>query len=177
MGFSVTITSSIILIVMFALASTLLITIFQGFREVSYAAGEHLRLEREKSEVALQLSVDSANATSCTLTVKNVGSKVIFLERQNGFSWNTIILSYSDGTKWYSYPIENYQVLEVRVSNTSYTFDPASHPYINPGEEATIFLNIPQGFPEIPGGGLVSAVFVTHYGVAAYAEALAEGSP
>ncbi|MEM2816343.1 MAG: hypothetical protein QXY34_04090 [Candidatus Bathyarchaeia archaeon] len=117
MGFSVTITSSIILIVMFALASTLLVTIFQGFREVSYAAGAHLRLERERSEVALQLSIDSANTTSCTLKVKNVGSKVIFLERQNGFSWNTIILSYSNGSKWLSYPIENYQVLEVRVSN------------------------------------------------------------
>lgn len=177
MGFSVTITSSIILIVMFALASTLLITIFQGFREVSYAAGEHLRLERERSEVALQLSVNSANTTSCVFTVKNVGSRVIFLERQNGFSWNTIILSYSDGSTWHSYPIENYQVLEVKVSNTSYTFDPASHPYINPGEEATIFLKIPQGSPRIPDGGLISVVFVTHYGVAVYAEALAEGSP
>lgn len=174
MGFSVTITSSIVLIVIFALATSFLVTIFQGVRIVSNAAGEYMRLEREKFETALQLKVDSANATTCTLTLKNVGSKVIVLRSQNGFNWNTIILSYGNSSHWRSYAIENYEVLTVRVSETNYTFNPAIHPFINPGEEAEIFLQIPNGAPEIPSQGLVSVAFVTHCGVVARAEAIAE---
>ncbi|MEM2971269.1 MAG: hypothetical protein QW270_02460 [Candidatus Bathyarchaeia archaeon] len=170
MGFSTTITSSIILIVLLAISSSFLITIFQGLKEISYMAKEYVTREREKFDVALELTVDVINATSCNITVRNIGAKVIFLENQTGFEWNTIILSYFDGSAWRSYPIEEYQVLEIKVSNTSYTFNPDKHNFINPGEEALFTFNIPDGAPEIPVGSLVSVVFVTHYGVKTCAE-------
>ncbi|MBS7616277.1 hypothetical protein KEJ45_03660 [Candidatus Bathyarchaeota archaeon] len=174
MGFSVTITSSIILIAMFAISTSFLITLFQGLKEISYIAENYVSRNREKLDVALQLEVYPVNATLCNITVRNTGYNVIFLEDQSGFKWNTILLSYGNESFWVSYSIEDYEVLEVKVSGTSYTFTPNSHNYIESGEEALIFFNIPSGAPEIPVNGLVSVVFVTHYGVAAKAEAVRE---
>lgn len=172
MGFSVTITSSIILIVFLTLSSSFLIEVFQGLKEISYAARDYLDRERQKLDVALQLTVDSVNAATCNITVRNTGSKVIFLKGQGGFNWSTIILSYGNNSFWFSYSVENYEILEVKVSETNYTFDAASHSFISPGEEAKISFNIPDDAPEIPVNGLVSVVFVTHYGVEACAEAV-----
>lgn len=172
MGFSVTITSSIILIVLFTLSASLLITVFQGLKETSHVAREHISQEREKLDVSLKLEVLPLNATTCTLTVKNLGSRTIFFEGQSGFKWNTVIVSYGNDLFWTTYPIENYTILEVRVSETSYVFQPEKHPYIEAGEEAQIIFSLPEGAPEIPLNGLVSVVFATHYGVAAKAEAV-----
>lgn len=174
MGFSVTITSSIILIVLLVTSSTFMITVFQGLKEISYIAEDYVNRKREKLDVALQLEVYPINATSCNVTVKNVGSKTIFFEDQAGYKWNTIILSYGNNSFWTSYSIENYDILEVRVSGTNYVFTPNSHNYTEAGEEARIFFSIPDGAPEIPLNGLVSVVFVTHYGVVARGEAVRE---
>jgi len=170
MGFSVTITSSIVLIAIFALTTSILVTVFQGMREAIYAMREYARLEREKLDVKIRLTVVSVNATSCNITVENLGSKAIILRSQNGFSWNTVILSYGDGVQWQSYPIEDYTVLEIGVSGTNYAFNVDNHPFINPGEEAKILIQIPSEAPEIPEQGLVSVAFVTHYGVVARGE-------
>ena len=172
MGFSVTITSSIVIIVLFALTTSILITVFQGVREAVYATREYARFEREKLDVKIRLTVVSVNATSCNLTVENLGSKSIILRSQDGFNWNTVILSYGDGTRWQSYPIEDYAVLGISVSGTNCTFNVDNHPFINPGEEAKILIQIPNGAPEIPEQGLVSVAFVTHYGVVARGEAI-----
>jgi len=172
MGFSVTITSSIILIVLFTLSTSFLITVFQGLKEISYIAEEHVNQGREKLDVDLQLEVYPLNGTSCAITVKNVGSRTVFFEDQRGFKWNTIIVSYGNSSFWISYPIENYTISEVKVSGTSYTFTPESHRYIETGEEASIVFSIPAGVPEIPLNGLVSVVFVSHYGVVAKGEAV-----
>lgn len=174
MGFSTTITSSIILIVLFTLSTSLLITVFQGLKETSYAAKEYVSQEREKLDVSLKLEFYQINASTCTLTVKNVGSRTIFFKNQTGFKWNTIIVSYGNSSLWATYQIEDYTVLEVRVSGTSYVFTPETHPYMEAGEEAKILFNLPKGAPEIPLNGLVSVIFVTHYGVTAKAEALRE---
>ena len=64
MGFSVTITSSIVIIVLFALTTSILITVFQGVREAVYATREYARFEREKLDVKIRLTVVSVNATS-----------------------------------------------------------------------------------------------------------------
>jgi archaellum component FlaF (FlaF/FlaG flagellin family) len=170
MGFSVTITSSIVLIVVLALSSSFLITIFQGLKEISYTVKEYISREGEKLDVALQLTVDSVNATSCNITIKNVGSRVIFLKKQEGFNWNTIILSYGNSSFWFSYLIEEYEILKIKVSGTDYTFTPDNHSFINCGEEATVSFSIPNDAPEIPLNGLVSVVFVTHHGVEARTE-------
>lgn len=174
MGFSVTITSSIVLIVFLALSSSFLIAVFQGIKEISCTVKDYAYHERERFDAALQLTVDSVNATSCNITVKNTGSNVIFFKDQNEFRWNTIILSYGNNSLWRSYPIEEYEILEVKVSGTNHTFDIENHSFLNAGEEAKISFHIPNGAPEIPLQGLVSVVFVTHYGVTAKAEAIRE---
>lgn len=174
MGFSITITSSIILIVLLAVSSSFLIAVFQGLKEMSYIAKEYVNRERETFDVALELTVDSVNATSCNVTVKNTGAKVIFLRNQTGFNWNTIILSYTGDSLWKSYSIEEYEIIEVRVSETNYTFNPESHSFINSGEEALLSFSIPNEAPEIPSQGLVCVVFVTHYGVSVKGEAVRE---
>lgn len=172
MGFSVTITSSIIFIVMFTLSTSFLVTVFQNLREMSYVAEQYVSHEREKLDVALQLEINSLNATACNFTVKNVGSQTVFFKDQAGFKWNTVVLSYGNSSFWTTYQIEDYTILEVRVSGTGYTFTLENHPYIEAGEEARILFNLPEGAPEIPLNGLVSVVFVTHYGVTAKAEAV-----
>lgn len=174
MGFSVTITSSILLIVFLAISSSFLATIFQGIKEISCTTEEYLRSEREKFDVALQLTVDSVNATTCNITVKNTGSKAIFLQRQSNFTWTTIILSYGNSSYWLSYPIEESEVLEVKVSGTDHVFPVESHIFIEAGEEAKISFHIPEKVPEIPLNSVVSVIVATHYGVIAKAEAVRE---
>ncbi|MCS7124406.1 MAG: hypothetical protein NZ932_03190 [Candidatus Bathyarchaeota archaeon] len=172
MGFSVTITSSIILIVLCALSTSFLVTIFQGLKEVTQIAEQYVTHGREKLNVALQLGVHSVNATSCVVIVKNVGSQTVFFEDQEGFRWNTIIVSYGNSSFWATYYIEDYTILEIKVSETNFLFTLENHPYIASGEEARIIFSVPEGAPEIPLNGLVSVVFASHYGVAAKAEAV-----
>jgi len=167
MGFSVTIASSVILIGMIAIFTSVSVATFYGLKEITYAINDYLSREREKRDVRVELNVTSVNATSCDIIVKNTGRRTVFLQSQNGFQWNTIVFSYGNESYWRSYPIEQYQVLEVRVSGTNSSFNPDDHSFINPGEEAEISFSIPERAPEIPLGGVVSVTFVTHYGVTA----------
>jgi hypothetical protein len=120
------------------------------------------------------LEVEGVNATSCNVTVRNTGCKTVFLQSQNGFQWNTIVISYGNNSYWWSYTVEEYEILEIKVSETSYYFDCSNHNFINPGEEARILFSIPAEAPEIPIQGVVSVVFATHYGVAASGEVVRE---
>lgn len=174
MGFSVTIASSIVLIGLLAAFTSVSVALFQGLNELSYATKEYLNRERERLDVKLQLEVEGVNATSCNITVRNTGCKTIFLQSQNGFQWNTIVISYGNNSYWWSYNVEEYEILEIKVSETSYYFDCSSHNFINPGEEARILFSIPAEAPEIPIQGVVSVVFATHYGVAASGEVVRE---
>jgi archaellum component FlaF (FlaF/FlaG flagellin family) len=174
MGFSVTIASSIVLIGLLVMFASVSVAMFQGLRELSSVAGEYLNRERERLDVKLELKVEGVNATSCNITVKNTGSKTIFLRDQNGFRWNTIVLSYENNSQWLSYTIEEYTVVAVKVSGTNTSFDPSSHKFINPGEEALIYFQIPDGAPEIPIQAVVSITFATHYGVTAEARGVRE---
>jgi len=166
MGFSVTISSVIILIGLLVTFTSVSVVVFQSLRELSYATKDYFNRERERLDVQLQLEVEEVNASSCNITVKNTGCKTIFLRSQNGFQWNTILLSYINNSDWQSYIIEQYDILDVKVSNTNCSFNPSSHNFINPGEEALISFNISAGAPE----SMVSVAFVTHYGVTAKAE-------
>ena len=108
MGFSVTLASAIVLIGFLAIFASFTTALFQGIKELSYIAEDYVSREREKIDVKLQLTVDAVNATACNATVKNIGSKTIFLKSQNGFKWNTIMVSYGSSSQWQSYPIEEY---------------------------------------------------------------------
>ncbi len=174
MGFSVTIASSIVLIGLLAIFASFSIAAFQGLRDLTYATKEYVSRARERLDVELQLKIETVNATSCNITVKNFGCKAIFLSDQNGFKWNTVLCSYGNSSQWQSYMIETYEVFEVRVSETNYTFDPQIHCFINPGEEALITFNLPNGAPEIPSQSVVCVTFASHYGVTVNAEAARE---
>jgi archaellum component FlaF (FlaF/FlaG flagellin family) len=167
MGFSVTIASSIVLIGLLAMFTSVSVAMFQGLRDLSNATSEYLDRERERLDVGVELKVEGINATSCNITVKNTGRKTIFLRDQNGFQWNTIVLSYENNSHWLSYIIEEYEVITIKVSETNSSFDPANHKFISPGEEALIYFRIPYGAPEIPLQAVVSITFATHYGVTA----------
>lgn len=170
MGFSVTISTSIILIGLIVLFSSASVAIIQGAREITCVVDDYLAREREKLDVRLELQIESVYARNCTFTVKNLGCKTIFLRSQNGFQWNTIAFSYGKSQEeWRSYLIEDYSVLKVRVSGTNITFGPI-HSFINPGEEARIVFSVPNGAPDIPVDGIATVAFVTHYGVVARAE-------
>jgi archaellum component FlaF (FlaF/FlaG flagellin family) len=144
MGFSVTIASSIVLIGIIAAFVTVSTTLFYSFKELNKATSDYLEREQERLDARLDLEVNSVNATSCNVTVKNLGSKTIFLTSQNGFQWNSMIISYDANSSWHSYLIENYEILEVKVSNTTTTFNATTHSFINPGEEAQISISVPQ---------------------------------
>jgi archaellum component FlaF (FlaF/FlaG flagellin family) len=174
MGFSVTLASAIVLIGFLAIFASFMTALFQGIQELSYVADDYVSREREKIDVNLQLTVDDVDAASCNATVKNIGSKTIFLKSQNGFSWNTIMMSYGNGSQWQSYPIEEYEILDIKVSGTNSSFNPTSHSYVNPGEEMHLAFSIPSGAPEISVQSVVSVTFASHYGVTASGEAVRE---
>jgi archaellum component FlaF (FlaF/FlaG flagellin family) len=174
MGFSVTIASAIVLIGFLAIFASFNAALFQGVKELSHIAEDYVSREREKIDVNLQLTVDAVDATSCNVTVKNIGSKTIFLKSQNGFSWNTLMVSYGNGSNWQSYPIEDYEILDIKVTGTNSGFNPANHSFVNSGEEARLTFSIPNGAPEIPEQAVVSVTFASHYGVTASGEAVRE---
>jgi archaellum component FlaF (FlaF/FlaG flagellin family) len=172
MGFSVTIAASIVLIGIIATLASISTTLIYSFGQLNKASSDYLEQEQERLDVHLDLEVNSVNATSCNVTIKNLGSKTIFLTSQNGFQWNSMIISYDASSSWHSYLIENYKILEVKVSNTTITFNAATHSFINSGEEALVSFSIPQGAPDIPSSGVVNVVFVTHYGTSVTKEAV-----
>jgi archaellum component FlaF (FlaF/FlaG flagellin family) len=174
MGFSVTLASAIVLIGFIAIFASFTTALSQGVNELSTIAHEYVNRERDRIDVQLQLTVDAVTASSCSVTVKNTGSKVVFLKSQNGFKWNTLMVAYGTGSQWQSYPIEEYEILAVRVSGTNSTFNPETHSYVNSGEEVRLVFNIPSGAPEIPSGSVVSVTFASHYGVTASGEGVLE---
>jgi archaellum component FlaF (FlaF/FlaG flagellin family) len=171
MGFSVTIAASIVLIGIIATLASISTTLIYSFGQLNKASSDYLEQEQERLDVRLDLEVNSVNATSCNVTIQNLGGKTIFLTSQNGFKWNSMIISY-DNSSWHSYLIENYRILEVKVSGTNTTFNIATHSFINSGEEALVSFRIPQGAPDIPSNGVVNVAFVTHYGTSVTKEAV-----
>jgi hypothetical protein len=118
--------------------------------------------------------IDAVDSTSINVTVKNIGSKAVFLKSQNGFKWNTVMISYGISSQWRSYSIEDYKILNVAVTGTNTTFNPDAHSYVNPGEEVHLAFSVPSEAPEIPVGAVVSVTFASHYGVTASGETVRE---
>lgn len=170
MGFSVTIASAIVLIGLVILFGSLSAVLVYSLNTLSDATKEYVNRERDKLDVRLELEIETINADSCIIKVRNLGSKTIFLKSQENFQWNSIVISYQNNSHWLSYVIENYTVLDVKVIDTQVSFNPASHSFINPGEEARISFNLLEEAPAIPVGATVIIVFASHYGVTAQVE-------
>jgi archaellum component FlaF (FlaF/FlaG flagellin family) len=170
MGFSVALASFIVLIGFVALFSTVCTVLFTSIQDVSYAANQYISNQKDKMNTQLQLTVDSLSSTSSEVTIKNIGSKTIFLQNADGYSWNTIIIAYGNSAEGHSYAIETYGILEIKVIGTDAAFNPATHNFINPGEQVRISLNLPEGAPEISSQDVVSVTFASYYGATASSE-------
>ena len=170
MGFSVGLASFIVLIGFVAIFSTVCTAFFTSVEDISYAANEYINNQKDKINTQMQLTVDSVSATTSGITIKNIGSKTIFLQSSDGYNWNTIILAYGSGSEWHSYTLESYTITEIKVIGTNSTFNIATHNFINPGEQVSIGLTLPGGAPEISGTDVVSVTFASHYGTTASSE-------
>jgi archaellum component FlaF (FlaF/FlaG flagellin family) len=170
MGFSIGIASFIVLIGFIAIFSAVCTAFFASVQELSYATNEYINDQKDKINTQMQLTVDLVTVNRTDITVKNVGSKTIFLQNSNGYNWNTIILTYGNDTEWYSYPIETYTVTEIKITGTNTTLNVTTHNFINPGEQASISLYLPSGAPEISSQDVVSVTFASHYGTTASSE-------
>jgi archaellum component FlaF (FlaF/FlaG flagellin family) len=174
MGFSVGLASFIVLIGFVAVFSAVCTAFFPNMEELAFAANDYVNNQKDKIDTQMQLTIDSVSATTCSLTIKNVGSKTIFMQNTDGYNWNTIILSYGDNDQWNSFTIEAYTISEVKVTATNATLNPTTHKCMNPGEQVSITLNIPGGAPSIESQDIVSITFVSHYGVTASGEVTME---
>jgi archaellum component FlaF (FlaF/FlaG flagellin family) len=174
MGVSVVLASFIVLIGFVAVFSTVSTAFFTGIQDITIATNDYVDQQKDKINAQTQLTVDSVSSTTCSATIKNTGSKIIFLQDTNGFNWNTIILSYGDNNQWNSYTIESFTVQEIRVTGTNTTFNTTTNNFINPGEQVTITINIPNGAPEIASQDIVSVTFASYYGTTSASESVME---
>ena len=164
MGFSSTICTAIVLIGLLVFVVSATVTFFLVLKEGISTWVDASRAERLKLEVRLQLNITSIGDREVNVTVRNVGSRTIFLIP----GWNDVIVAYNASGYWRPY-LSSFEVVEIRVAGSETAF---THPFINPGEEAVITIRIPAEAPDIPGGSVVMVVFATHYGVSAVGEAV-----
>ena len=165
MGFSSTMASTIILIGLIsftcATSAATLITLDNLVKVVC-------QLSDKKPCIRLEIEIVSINSSAIYFYVMNRGSQPIFF-REHDYRWNSVVVAYNN-SGWRSYLIENYTILEIKVTGTSISFNVNMHKFVNPGEEVHILLSLPNGAPEIPINSTVVVVFISHYGVSAIKE-------
>ncbi len=174
MGFSVVLASFIVLIGFVAVFSTVATVLFTSIQDLTFATNDYINNQRDKINTQMQLSVDSVAAGQCQITVKNTGSKTIFLENSGGFNWNSVILAYGRNSEWHSYTIEMYTVEQIKITGTNTTLNVVTHNFLNPGEEATLSVSLPAGAPAISSQNVVAATFASYYGTTASSEGVME---
>jgi len=165
MGFSVAAASAVILIGLITFVGVTTASLFYAINQLTILLNT---LPNQDLDVQIELDRVNINASLVQFYVKNTGSKIIFLKNQD-FNWNTVIIAYRNNT-WHSYLIEDYTVSEIKVQNSTVSFNVSTHMYINPGEEAKIIVSLPADAPNIPTNGTVIVVFFSHYGVSAMKE-------
>lgn len=170
MGFSVGIAAFIVLIGFVLLFSSVCPVLFSSVEQLSSQTSEYVRNQMDKINSQIQLSIDSVGTSNTAITLRNVGTKTVFLQNSNGYNWNTVIVSYGRGSTWHTYTVESYTIVNIQVTATNATLNPAAHSYINPGEQARISLSLPGGAPEIQSQDIVSVTFASHYGTTASSE-------
>jgi len=164
-GLSSTIGGAIVLFGLLTIMGTSLFSFYLLSEGSMEALRRSAQAERARMEVSLTLNVTGVEERSLTATVRNVGSRAVFLEP----GWNDVIVYYKAGDSWSSC-LADFSA-RVRVIGSD-TFFQSTHTYINPGEEAVLDVWLPEGAPEIPNGTVVTVIFVSHYGVSAVGEGL-----
>ena len=165
MGFSVAAASAVILMGLITFVGVTTASLLYAINQLTILLNT---LPNQDLDVQIELDRVNINASLVQFYVKNTGSKTIFLKNQD-FNWNSVIIAYRNNT-WHSYLIEDYNVSEIKVQNSTVSFDVSTHMYINPSEEAKIIVSLPADAPNIPTNGTVIVVFISHYGVSAMKE-------
>ena len=170
MGLSVPIVSGIMLVALVIVSSMVFQVMVMQAKSLAQFMDWYASRMAEKLEVALTLNITSIDVSDgkMNLTLRNVGSKTVFLEN-NGVLRNDVIVAYNSSTVGWISQTVNYTVLEVRIANADVAFNSSLHPYLSPGEEALIQV-VADG---VESGSIVVVVFVSHYGVATQAEGVA----
>jgi len=170
MGLSVPIVSGIMLVALIIVSSMVFQVMVMQAMSLAQFMDWYASRMAEKLEVALTLNIASIDmsAGKMNLTLRNVGSKTVFLEN-NGVLRNDVIVAYNSSTVGWISQTVNYTVLEVRIANADVAFNSSLHPYLSPGEEALIQITVDG----VESGSIVVVVFVSHYGVTAQAEGVA----
>ncbi len=162
-GISSIIGSAIILITFLTIIGTTFLTFYVYSKENIDILRKYIQNERIRMEVLLTLNILNIENKSIIASVKNIGSRTIFLEP----NWNDVIVYYKTNDVWSSYLV-NYNY-SVRIIDSDIFFQD-NHKYINPGEEAILNIQLPEYAPEIPENTPVIVVFVSHYGISAIGE-------
>lgn len=175
MGFSAIPTSMLAVTLMLLIvvsAFTLTLGVYRLLRQ----GGEYVEAGAVKVEVEVRLTVDGVSERQINVTVRNRGSRTVFLNHE-GRLRSVFILGYESTVGWVTCLIEDYELLSVRISGFNRSFNPAVHRHLNPGEEAVIRITLPDDMPGISVEGVAAVVFVTHHGVTAVGEGVrVEGS-
>jgi len=111
----------------------------------------------------IEISNITVSNDTIEMLVKNLGPKTIHLVKYD-YSWCSLIVSYNSSLGWVTYLIDNYTISNITVLDTSVTYSPSEHPFINPGEGAWIIAKLPEGTLEIPDSSPVIVVFSTRFG-------------
>jgi hypothetical protein len=130
-GLSSTIGGAIVLFGLLAIMGTSLFSFYLLSEGSMEALRRSAQAERARMEVSLTLNVTGVEERSLTATVRNVGSRAVFLEP----GWNDVIVYYKAGDSWSSC-LADFSA-RVRVIGSD-TFFQSTHTYINPGEEAVL---------------------------------------
>lgn len=162
MGFSVVVASAISLIGLLVSTSLIIATMLPAANTLAHLSQEILDCNLMDEGARIDLILKGVDNTKVIFCLRNLGPKTIFF-RRGSYDWNTIIVSYRNG-RWRTYIIDNYTILETRVTGTNYTISTGNIICLNPGEEALIEARLPSGAPEIPLNGTITVVFASHYG-------------
>jgi len=118
MGFSVAAASAVILIGLITFVGVTTASLFYAINQLTILLNT---LPNQNLDVQIELDRVNINASFLQFYVKNTGSKIIFLKNQD-FNWNSVIIAYRNNT-WHSYLIEDYTVSEIKVQNSTVSFD------------------------------------------------------
>ena len=168
MGVSTPIASAIVLagvVVFIGFVSSSLLNGLCYFTDIVSSCDQAFKVKSR-----LDLSILSVTNDSVEILVNNLGPETVFLVSEGGYNWSSIIISYRANSAWKTYLVDNYEVLEINITSTDLSFNPSTHPFVNPGETARIRADIPEGAPEIEVGSPLIAVFISRFGEVAECE-------
>lgn len=157
------ITTPITTIILFTIITITTITIYNTIIiETTNIIKEKLSISREDRNTIITIENVQINSQTITLTLKNIAGNPIIFGGET-YKWCNFIISYkAQNNTWITILIENYIIKEIKIPGTNIT---TGNKTLNPGQEATIIIQIPQTHPPIPEKSIVIIVFTTNNGI------------